>query len=336
MRSTASAGRRIAVAQAQALLHARAQVLALGAPVGRLIAGDQLLAELELHRAALGDLQRAGDRLGPLREGGDHFAAVAQVELVRVEGQLGRRDRALGLHAQQRRVVVVVLAAQVVHVAGAHQAAPELAGDPDDALVALLLRRQPVLLHLEVDVLRAEHAQQIVRVRAGVLGPVLEQALAEAGGQAAGERDHAVGVALDLSEVHRRLAPVQAFQEAGRGELDEVAVAGVVGGEQRQVVALGLAGPGGGVVVDEIDLAADDRLDAVLGARLVELDRAVHDAVVGQAERRLAELRGARRQRVDLARAVEQRVLGVHVQMGAGWGAHSDCMLGGWAVVERR
>ena len=76
------------------------------------------------------------------------------------------------------------------------------------------------------------------------------------------------------------------------------------------------------MVVDEVDLTADDRLDAVLGAGLVELDRAVHHAVVGQAERRLAELRRARRQRVDLARAVEQRVLGVHVQMGAGGGAH--------------
>ena len=125
------------------------------------------------------------------------------------------------------------------------------------------------------------------------------------------------GVALDLGEVHRRLAPVQAFQKAGRGELDEVAIAGVVGREQGQVVALGPARPAGRVIVDEVDLTADDRLDAVLCARLVELDGAVHHAVVGQAEGRLAELGGARGQGVDLARAVEQRVLGVHVEVGA-------------------
>ena len=76
------------------------------------------------------------------------------------------------------------------------------------------------------------------------------------------------------------------------------------------------------MVVDEVDLAADDRLDAVLGARLVELDGAVHDAVVGQAERRLGELGGACGQRVDLARTVEQRVLGVDVEVGAGGVAH--------------
>jgi hypothetical protein len=95
------------------------------------------------------------------------------------------------------------------------------------------------------------------------------------------------------------------------------------------VVALGLARPAGGVIVDQIDLTADDRLDAVLCACLVELDGAVHHAVVGQAERRLAELGGPRRQGVDLARAVQQRVLGVHVQVCAGWVAHWDCMLGG-------
>ncbi len=318
--------RRVAVAQAQALLHALAQVGALVARVGRGVAGDQLLAELDLHRAALGDLERAGDRLGPLGERARHFLAVAQVELVRVERQLRRRDRALGLHAQQRRVVVVVLAAQVVHVAGADEAAAELARDPDDPLVALVLWGEPVLLHLEVHVLRPEHAQQVVGVGARLLLAVVEQPLAEARGQAARERDHALRVALDLLEVDGRLAALQPLQEAGRGELDEVAVAGVVGGQQRQVVALDLAG--GGVVVDEVDLAADDRLDAVLGARLVQLDRAVHHAVVGERERRLVERRRARRQRVDLARAVEQRVLGVDVQMGAGDAAHWYCMLG--------
>ena len=236
-------------------------------------------------------------------------------------------------------MVLVVLAAQIVHVAGAHEAAADFPGDPNDALVALVLRREPVLLHLEVDVLAAEHAQQIVGVSAGLPVAILEQALAEARGQAARERDHALGVALDLGEVDGRLAALQALQKAGRGELDEVAVAVVVGGEQRQVVALG---PGGWalrrrrVVVDQVDLTADDRLDAVLRARLVELDRAVHHAVVGEAEGRLTELRRALGQRVDLAGAVEQRVLGVDVEVGAGGAAHCDCMLGGAEAELRR
>ncbi len=76
---------------------------------------------------------------------------------------------------------------------------------------------------------------------ARVLGPVVEQTLAEARGEAAGERDDALGALLDLGEVECGLAPVQPFQEAGRGELHEVAIAGVVGRQQSEVVALDLA-----------------------------------------------------------------------------------------------
>ena len=178
-------------------------------------------------------------------------------------------------------------------------------------------------------------------MRARVLGTILEQVLAEARGQTAGQRDHAVCVALDLVKVDRRLAAVESFQEACRGELHQVAIAGVACGQQRQVVALHLRGRfgpahpcgGGGVVVDEIDLTADDRLDTVLGARLVQLHGAVHHTVVGEAQRGLAELRRAGRERVDLARPVEQRVLGVDVQMGAGWGGHRIEMLGGAAAA---
>jgi hypothetical protein len=60
----------------------------------------------------------------------------------------------------------------------------------------------------------------------------------------------------------------------------------------------------------------------VLAAGLVQLDRAVHDAVIGKAERRLPELGGPGRQVVDLARSVEQRVLGVDVEVGAGGARH--------------
>jgi hypothetical protein len=48
------------------------------------------------------------------------------------------------------------------------------------------------------------------------------------------------------------------------------------------------------------------------------LHGAVHDAVVRQAERRHVELRGAGGEAIDLAGAVEQRVLAVNVQVDGG------------------
>ena len=98
---------------------------------------------------------------------------------------------------------------------------------------------------------------------------------------------------VEQLHVDVRLAAREALEEAGRGELDEVAEAGVVGGEQGQVVALA-PGSSARAVVDQVGLEPEDRLDPVLLAGLVELDRAVHDPVVGEPERRHPELGGAR------------------------------------------
>ena len=65
-----------------------------------------------------------------------------------------------------------------------------------------------------------------------------DEPLAEPRRQAPGQRDHAVAEALHLAEVDVRLAAVQALEEACRRKADEVPIAGVGRGEQREVVAL--------------------------------------------------------------------------------------------------
>ena len=122
---------------------------------------------------------------------------------------------------------------------------------------------------------------------ASLIGAIAQQPLAEAGGQAPGEGDDPLGVLLDLGQVDARLAALQPLEEAGRRQPHEVAIAGVVGGQQREVVAFDAPRALVGMVVDEVDLTADDRLDPVCSACLLQLDGAVHDAVVGQPERRL-------------------------------------------------
>ena len=93
-------------------------------------------------------------------------------------------------------------------------------------------------------------------MRARLVRAVLHEPLAEARGQAAGQRDDALAVLRQQLHVDVRLAAVQPLEEAGRGELDEVAVAGVVLGQQREVVALDAARRRDVAVVDEVDLAA--------------------------------------------------------------------------------
>ena len=157
----------------------------------------------------------------------------------------------------------------------------------------------------------AEDLDEPVEVGGGVGGALLFERLADAAGEAAGEGEQSAGVCLEQLPVDARLVVV-ALEEAGRGELDQVAVAGVVGGEQREVrVALGLRA----AVVGDVDLAAEDRLDARLGRVAVELDRAGHGAVVGEPDRGHLELGGAGRERGNPAGPIEDGVLGVDVQV---------------------
>jgi len=144
--------------------------------------------------------------------------------------------------------------------------------------------------------------------------------------QAAAEADHARGVAGQQLEVHPRLAAMEPLQEAGARQRHEVAEALVVRRQERQVVALDLlaAYP---AVVHEVGLEPHKRLDAVLLARLAELHGAVHHTVIGERDGGLAEARGAFGELVDLAGAVEQRILGMDVEVDAAGCRHGLCRL---------
>ena len=115
-----------------------------------------------------------------------------------------------------------------------------------------------------------------------------------------------VNAGLDIEPVHKGLAH----------QVRQVPVTGLVLTQQHQVPGLrvqliGLIQPG---APGHIYLAADDRMDALGLAGPVKVDGAVHNAVVRDGHRRLAQLR----QVPDAAGAVQQAVLRVDVQMGKG------------------
>ena len=102
--------------------------------------------------------------------------------------------------------------------------------------------------------------------------------------------DQALGVLGEVLAVDARLVVVAVEVRVG-DEPAQVLVAGPVPREQDQVVGLGvrLALAVGHRAPRDVGLDADDRLDLGLLARLVEGDRAVQRAVVGQGERIEAE-----------------------------------------------
>jgi hypothetical protein len=230
--------RRVAVAAAQAVTGEAVQHLARLLAIGGREPRQQELAEFELQLAALGNLEGGRDGLGPGGEGLGHLARALEEELVGVEGQLRLLERRLGLHAEERRVVRIVLTSQVVDVGGGDEGPAELTRRPHDALVRLVLLRDPVGLDLEVDVVGAKGPDKFVGVRPRVGGSILDQAPAEARLQATAEGDDARRVAIEQLHVHARLAPGETLEKGRRRELHEVAEPLVACGKQGEVVAL--------------------------------------------------------------------------------------------------
>src|SRR5205085_7282985 len=135
---------------------------------------------------------------------------------------------------------------------------------------------------LDVDGVAPEDLDKPIEVGGRVGGPVLLEGLRDAPRETAGERDDSLRVPPEEIEVDARLVVVP-LEIARRGELDQVPIALVRLGEEREVrIALRLREP----VLRDVDLAPDDRLDAVLAGLAVELDGAGVAAVVGERDGR--------------------------------------------------
>ena len=173
-----------------------------------------------------------------------------------------------------------------------------------------------MVLDFEIEVLLTEERAQLERARARGLKVTADDGLRDLAGQAAREADQPLGVLVQQLPVDARL-DIKALGEARGHEIAEIAVALLVPTQQNQVgvfivnaVLLAVAAARG-----DIDLTADDGSDARGLAGLIEGDRAVHDAVVGDGQRVLAKLFGPFGHAVDPARAVEQGVFTVAMEM---------------------
>ncbi len=124
-----------------------------------------------------------------------------------------------------------------------------------------------MVLHFEEEVLLAEHVRVLVGEAAGFVVAVRQQGFVDVAAEAGGHRDQALGVAGEEVLIDARLV-VEAVEVAGGDEVDEVAIALLVFAKQHQVVvAIGLVRDVVALLGD-VDLAADDGVDALAFALL--------------------------------------------------------------------
>ncbi len=260
---------------------------------------QHVLAEFDLHVCALGDPQGVVARLGHFAEQVPHLVGGLQVVLVALELEpIGIRNRAPGLHTQQRVVTLVILTVRVMRVIGREQRSIDRLGQLNQQRIGAHLIRETVVLQFDEEVVTTEDLLQSSRTVVCTLHVTAHQTLQHVSAEATTRRDETRAVLLEQFPVDTGLVVV-ALEEGAAREVDQVLVADVVLREQREVVVhlaatLGLAAgvvdaassrrAFAAVLVGHVGLGADDRLDALLGALLVEVDDPVHVPVVGDAE----------------------------------------------------
>ncbi len=220
----------------------------------------------------------------------------------------------------------------VVQVVGGEQRRAEFLRDLKQLRIAIALRADAVVLQLDVQRVAPEDVLEPARPPSGLVVVAGKQRLLHDASQAPRGGDQAVGVLGEHLPVHAGLVVV-ALEERRAGQLQQVPVAGVVLGEQGQVVVelfalavvarvvdfavLGAIAAGTLVAALErhVGLGADDRRDLVCFAGPVEVQDAVHVPVVGDSQRGLA-VRGCGPDHLVHSRCpVEQRILRVGVQV---------------------
>ncbi len=274
---------------------------------------------LQLDVAALGDGQGAREHVGRVLEDAHHLVVALHVELVALELQPARiLDGLARLYADHHVLGVGVLFAEIVAVVGRDQRNAGVLAQAQQVGADLVLLLQALVLNLEEEILCAEElAEEAGSLARGVVLP-FRQALGDFALQAAGKPDQPARVLGEKFLADARLV-VEAVERRLGGDLHQVAVALVGLGEHDQVVVVIAVGRRAVhavvVLLADVELAADDGLDAVLLGGIVEMQRAEDVAVVGDGDGRLPELGHARHELVDVAGAIEQRVIGVQVKM---------------------
>ncbi len=209
-----------------------------------------------------------------------------------------------------------------MHVVGRQHADAQPLGQRRQLGVDLALLGEPVVLQLDEEPVRPEDLQVLLRDLLRRRDVVPAQRRRNLAAQARARADQPRGELAQHLLVDPRLV-VEPLEVADRGQLDQVPVTRQVLGEQQKVVArfaqpTGLAVPP--VPGGHVHLAADNRLDAGGLGGGVELNCPEQVAVVGDRHGGHVHPLAGLDEVLHPTRAVEQRVLGVHVQMyEIGW-----------------
>ena len=212
--------------------------------------------------------------------------------------------------AVQVEVRFAVRALEEVNVVGRDDGQPQALRRFDQHPVDHALLGEAVVLQLDEARSGLEHLPQLDQDLLAVIGSLLQDALRGHAAQAAREADEALGASANVVERHARRAVAGGADVAPRDQAHQVGVPLVGRRQHHQMLdhapALGTR---------DVELGAQDGLDACLPALGVVADGTEHVGVVGDRHGLHAVRHRALDERPDLHGARQERELSVNVQV---------------------
>ena len=151
---------------------------------------------------------------------------------------------------------------------------------------------------------------------AGGFEIAIQQQPVQLAGQTGARRDQTLAVFFERRHIHTG-AVIKAARPAFADQFGQVLIALLGFAQQNQVIHRAHAVGGTAIihVFADIDFTADDRVNAAFFRLGVEIDHAVHHAVVGDGAGIHAQFLDAVEQRADAVCAVQQAVFGMQMKM---------------------
>ena len=203
---------------------------------------------------------------------------------------------------------------QVVTVVGRNQRNIHFPGQADQPRQNGLFFPQVVIHDLNIEILLAEDFLHFPHIGMGAFILPVQQHFRQVAAQAGAQADQAFVMFPDQVIVDPRPVIVTR-QEALADQVHQVLIAGIVLAQQDQVAVFtaghGLVRP----IPADVCFAADDRFDPGILHRVIEIDRAVQDAVIRNSAGVHPQLFQPVCKRTDPAGAVQQAVFRVQMKM---------------------
>ena len=173
-----------------------------------------------------------------------------------------------------------------------------------------------MFLQLNIKIIFAKDIDIPAEAVIGFLLASVHEQLWHLGAQATGGADQPLSMFRQELMIDARFIIV-AVELAMAGNLEQVAIASHVAGEQQDVIVLTIqlpVAPAHRSAPDGlVGFNADNRLDLILFAGAEKFNGAMHDAMIGERQRRLPQPLGLFYQLFDAAQAVEHRIFRVNM-----------------------